>query len=359
MTDTRANKAEAKFFNKLQSDYGEDVVHSASTTPDFDVVSTGSIALDFATGVGGIPRGYIIEVYGKEGVGKTSLAYKMIAEEQKIGGFCVCINLEGRFNKEWAEQLGVDTSRLYVANPVDGEMAADILYKCVNSGVVSLVAFDSVGAMLGSSELEGADRMGGQAKLVTGMVKRVMRTSWAQRCTVVFLNQARDVMNARLPSIESPGGRGLKHAATIRVELKRTEAYKGMVYGEKKEVGYRVSAVLKKNKVASPKRTAQWDFYTDPVDGHTVGIDHNEEIMSLAMNPTINVIQRSGSWYYHPSFPDDGGKNRIKSRDAVQAYLQDNQDSVEQVRRELMEVARGERQNDPLFTEEEAIGEDV
>lgn len=329
-----------KFVQGMKKKWGEDVVFFAADTPPYNVVSTGSYALDFATAIGGFPRGYVVEVYGREGVGKTSLAYYMIAEEQKRGGYCAFINLEGRFSSEWAATLGVDLEKLLVMSPVDGQDAADILYECVNSGAVSLIIFDSIGAMMGKEEMDGKDRVGGQAKLITGMIKRVMGRAWQQRCSVVFLNQARADMNSMMPgAIESPGGFAVKHGAAIRIQLKRGQGYQGIVAGDKKEIGYRVSAVLKKNKAGgSPKRIAQWDFYTDAIDGHELGIDHTEEIMSLAMKPGIDVIQRAGAYYRHETFPD----GQIQGRDGVIEFLRGNDEAVEKIREELMAAARGE-----------------
>jgi recombination protein RecA len=333
-----------KFMQGMQKKWGDEVVFHASDTPPYDVVSTGSYALDFATAIGGFPRGYLVEVFGREGVGKTSLAYYMIAEEQKRDGYCAFINLEGRFSAEWAGRLGVDLDKLLVLSPADGQDAADILYECVNSGAVSLIIFDSIGAMMGKEEMDGKDRVGGQAKLITGMIKRVMGRAWQQRCSVVFLNQARADMNSMMPgAIESPGGFAVKHGAAIRIQLKRGAGYQGVVNGDKKEIGYRVSAVLKKNKAGgSPKRVAQWDFYTDEVDGHEIGIDHTEEIMSLAMKPGIDVIARQGAYYYHHTFPlNKNNEPQIQGREGVIEFLRESPEAVEKIRAQLMEAARG------------------
>jgi recombination protein RecA len=335
-----------KFLQGMQKKWGEDIIFQAEDTPPYDVVSTGSYALDFATAIGGIPRGTLVEIYGRESAGKTSLAYYIIAEEQKHlkdDQGIVFINLEGRFSMEWAQTLGVDSSRLIVASPQDGQDAADILYECVNSGGVSLVVFDSIGAMLGKEEMDGKDRVGGQAKLITGMIKRVIGRAWQQRCTIVFLNQARAKMDSMFNDIESPGGYAVKHGSAIRIKMKRSQGYQGVVAGEKKEIGYRVSAVIQKNKAGgSPRRVAQWDFYTDAVDGHELGIDHTEEIMSLSMKPGIDVISRSGAYYHHPTFP--GEKHQIQGREGVIEFLRANENAVRQIRNELMEVARGERE---------------
>lgn len=328
-----------KFVQGMQRKYGDEIIHFANNTPPYDVVSSGSYALDFATGIGGFPRGYLVEVYGRESSGKTSLAYYAIAEAQKHDMVCVFINLEGRFNAEWARELGVDTEKLLVMSPKDGSEAADILYECVNSGYADLIVFDSIGAMLGKEEMEGTDRVGGQAKLITGMIKRIVGRAWQNRCTIILLNQARAKMDSMFQDIESPGGYAVKHGSAIRIKLKRGEGYKGMVDGEKKEIGYRVSAVLQKNKAGgSPKRVAQWNFYTDAVEGHEIGIDHTEEIMSLAMRPGIDVISRAGAYFRHDTFP--GGQ--IQGREGVIEFLSTTPDAVNKIREELMAAVRGE-----------------
>jgi recombination protein RecA len=265
-----------KLKRRLKKEFGESKISMASETPRLDVVSTGSVGLDFATGVGGIPRGTVAEIFGAESMGKTTLAYYMIAEEQRKGKACAFINLEGQFSPSWAKKVaGVDTDKLILARPSHGEEAADMLLMMINEEDqgqhLSLVVFDSVGAMLSKSESEedGKDRVGGQSKLVTGMVKRVLPAAAAHGVTVVFLNQIRDVMNATYGGVvESPGGHALKHAAVIRVQLKPGgKKYLGLVNGQKKEIGHRVTAVVKKNKAGAPKATASWDFIHDESEG--------------------------------------------------------------------------------------------
>lgn len=332
-----------KFIQGMQKRWGNDVVHLAKDTPPYDVISSGSYALDFATAIGGFARGFLVEIYGRESSCKTSLAYYAIAEAQKNGLICVFINLEGRFNAEWAATLGVDINKLIVMSPANGSEAADILYECVNSGDCDLVVFDSIGAMLGKEEMDGVDRVGGQAKMITGMIKRVIGRAWQNRCTIIFLNQARAKMDSMFNDIESPGGFAVKHGSAIRIKLKRGKGYTGVVEGDKKEIGYRVSAVIQKNKAGgSPKRVAQFDFYTDAVDEHEIGIDHIEELMSLAMRPGLDVIARRGAYYYHHTFPlNKDDEPQIQGREGVIEFLRQNPDAVQTIREQLMEVGRG------------------
>src|SRR5205823_5608533 len=153
---------------------------------------------------------------------------------------------------------------------------------------------------------------GGQSKLVTGMIKRAMTAAYTNNVTVLVLNQARDVMNSRLPVIESPGGRALKHACSLRIELKSTEPYKATIKGQaNKEFGYQVAALIKKSKVGSPKYTAHFDFYHDADAGYGIGIDRTKEIIALSMR--LGAIQRSGAYYIHETFPaDKNGKTQIQ-----------------------------------------------
>lgn len=337
-----------KIQKRLKKEFGESKISMASETPKLEVISTGSVGLDFATGVGGIPRGCIAEIFGAESMGKTTLAYYMIAGEQRKGGACAFINLEGEFHPKWAEKVaGVDTSKLILARPAYGEEAADMLLMMINEEEngkhLSLIVFDSVGAMLAMKEVEvdGKDRVGGQSKLITGMVKRVLPAAAANGVTVVFLNQIRDVMNATYGGVvESPGGHALKHAAVIRVQLKPGgQKYLGIVNGQKKEIGHRVTAVVKKNKAGSPKATASWDFIHDEVEGRTLGIDRKQEIIDLSIQ--YGIITQNGASYGHALFPEDDKQIRkIYARDNLVDFLTQNPIVLDTLREELMQLAQ-------------------
>jgi recombination protein RecA len=323
--------------DQLKKDLGEGKVYAASEVPDVEVVSTGSVSLDFATGIGGFPRGTLVEVFGPESIGKTTLSYYMIAEEQKKGRYCAFVNLEGRFNADWAAKVaGVNLEDLLVVSPDPGTEAVEVLAKLVNSGAIGLVVFDSIGAMMGDREQEAGEKKqaGGQSALVTHMVKLASVPAWRNRCTVVFLNQVRDVFGAAVPMMESPGGHSLKHMAVMRIQLKPTrDKIYSIVNGEKKEVGYRVAAFVKKNKLAPPKQVANWQFVHDEVDDLVLGIDRDQEILDLSMR--LGIIQRAGAYYSHPLFPD-----KIQGKEATQEFIKTHPEVMEQLKVELMNIAQ-------------------
>lgn len=332
----------ATLIEQLRKDFGDEKVYIASEVPDLEVVSTGSIGLDFATGIGGFARGSLVEVFGPESIGKTTLSYYMITEEQRKGRACAFVNLEGRFNAEWARRVaGVDLDELLVVAPDPGTESVEMLVRIVEKAhsftpQMGLVIFDSIGAMIGDKEREagGTRRVGGQSGLVTQMVQSVMPLANRNKCTVVFLNQVRDVIGAPVPMLESPGGHAAKHAASIRVQLKPTrDKIYGIVDGEKKEVGYRVAAFIKKNKLAAPKQVANWQFVTDEVDDLPLGIDQVGEIIDLAMR--LDIIQRAGAMYRHDLFPD----GQIKGKESTAEFIRENNDVYTKLRYEVLALA--------------------
>lgn len=334
---------------KLKKDFGDSRIKMASETPTRDVISTGSVALDFATGIGGIPRGCLAEIYGAESLGKTTLSYYMIAGEQAKGNACAFINLEGQFDPTWAKKVaGVNPDKLLLVEPLHGDQAAEMLAMIVNHEEntgerISLVVFDSIGAMLSAKEAaeDGTDRVGGQSKLITGMVKRTLVPAWQNKVTVVFLNQIRDVMNATYGNVvESPGGHALKHAAVMRIHLKPAkEKYTASINGEPKEIGQRIAALIKKNKAGAPKAKAEWDFIFDERCGRPVGIDREKEVIDLSIQ--FDIIEQRGAYYLHPTLPlDSKEQHRVHSKDAVVDFLTKNPEALGKLREELMELAR-------------------
>lgn len=326
-----------KLIEQLKKEIGEDKVYAASEVPTVEVVSTGSIGLDFATGIGGLPRGTLVEVFGPESIGKTTLSYYMIAEEQKKGRYCAFINLEGRFNGAWAHKVaGVNLEDLLVVSPDPGSEAIEVAARIVNSAAIGLLVFDSIGAMIGDKEREAGEKkqVGGQSALVTHMVSLLTVPAYRNGCTVVFLNQVRDVFGASVPMVESPGGHSLKHATSIRIQLKptRDKVYDD-INGKKKEIGYNVAAFVKKNKLAAPKQVATYQFIHDEVPGLTLGIDKVGEIIDLALR--LDVVERGGAMYRHSTFPDGS----IKGKDSTIEFIRENADCYETLRKEVMALA--------------------
>lgn len=332
----------ASLIEQLKKDFGEDKIYVASEGPAMEVVSTGSIGLDFATGLGGFARGTVVEIFGPESIGKTTLSYYMIAEEQRKGRYCAFINLEGRFNGGWAHKVaGVNLEDLLVVSPDPGSEAVEVTVKIVQSGAIGLLVFDSIGAMMGDKEREagGTRQVGGQSALVTQMIGSVLAPAYRNKCTVIFLNQVRDVIGSPVPMLESPGGHGLKHGASMRIQLKPTrDKLYDVINGDKKEVGYRVAAFIKKNKLAPPKQVANWQFVHDEVEGLPLGIDQVGEIIDLAMR--LDIIERAGAMYRHSLFPD----GQIKSKDATTEFIRENDEVFQELRKEVLALAGNQKE---------------
>jgi recombination protein RecA len=302
-----------------------------------EVVSTGSTTIDFATGIGGVPRGRLVEIFGREGVGKNSLLYYMMAEEQKRGRYVGFINLEGNLDPKWAATIaGLDINGVVVAEPKPGTDAIRTLYRMVTSGQLGMVGFDSVGAMLGDKEQDplNSRQAGGQSALVTHMAKMIRPVAWENRCTVVFLNQVRDVFDAMFPLEEAPGGHAVKHMAVIRMHLKPgRNKIEGVVNKEKMKIGGEVVALIKKNLAGAPNQKATYMFWNYPSPEGVIGIDRAQEVIDLALR--LDVIERAGAYYRHDSFPD----GQLQGKEAVGAFLRTNQDAFEAIRTDLMEIA--------------------
>jgi recombination protein RecA len=341
------NQELSRFKDRMAKSFGDQFIYYAGEAPPLEVVSTGSVQLDFATGSGGIPRGRVVEIYGPESIGKTALSYYMIAEEQKKGRGCLFINLEGNFDPKWAETIaGVDISRdsdapLMIINPANGKEAVEICGAAVASGGFGKVVFDSIGAMLGEKESKPGEekQAGGQSALVTHLVKLVTIPADRTKTTCVFLNQIRDAFS-HVAYQKPPGGHAVKHMAAIRIHLKPTpEKFEQIVHGEKIQIGFRASAKIVKNKAAAPNNVAFWNFYNRPVHG-VVGIDRMQEIIDLSFN--YGVIPHTGGGYYqHELFPLDEktGIYRLRGKEAVLNYLQENPEVQDKIRMELMDLS--------------------
>lgn len=343
-----------QLIKQLRKEVGDLNVRAAVDIPLVETITTGSATLDFALRVGGIPRGSLCELFGKPTLGKTTLSYYMIAAEQKLGKVCVFINLEGQFSAEWARECaGVDLDQLILVEPKHGEDAAKALAKIcdfvdANGNSPGLVVLDSIGAMMSEAEAEpdGTDRVGGQAKMITGMVKRVLPLARKNGVTVVFLNQVRDVMSYNPHgALKTPGGWALEHGCEVRIELRPTSG--GIVLDDvnkqKKEVGKRVTAKVVKCKYSSPGAYGEYTLYHDAKSDKVkkVGIDQDREILDLALSQ--DVIARHGAYYHYKFFPvDSGGDTKIKSVDGVIDFVTRNPEIIAKLREDLMNVARGE-----------------
>lgn len=325
---------------RLERKFGHKTGAVGSETFKLNVVPTGSLALDYALGTGGWPLGHPVEVFGAPDIGKSSvIGFNAIKNAQKQGLLCGIIALEPGFDQEWAYKNGVDPETVVIARPDTGDIAFEILHDWTQDDTVDFIVFDSIGAVVAEIERqEGAkSRVGGQSKLITDGVKRILTPTWKHNKGVIFLNQQRDDMNSRIPGMkESPGGNALHHSAAIRVHLKSTGApVKTRVEGDDVVIGKTLVAVIKRNKLSegSMKR-AEFDFYNMDTDESVVGIDVAKDIVATAIR--TRVIEKAGAYYRHSTFP--GEKHQIQSKDATYDYLLENPEAVEQIRKEVIEA---------------------
>lgn len=303
---------------------------------DTEVIPTGSLALDIAVGVGGYPRGRVIEIYGPESSGKTTLALHAIAEAQKNNGVAAFIDAEHALDPVYAHHLGVDTERLLISQPDSGEQALSICEQLVRSGAVDIIVIDSVAALVPKQEIEGDigdQSVGLQARLMSKALRKLTGIISKSRTIVIFINQIREKVGIMFGNPETTtGGRALKFYSSIRVEIRRGEAIKNGT----DVVGNRTRAKVVKNKVAPPFKTAEFDVM------YGEGISKEGTLLDLATN--MDIIQKSGAWYSYKG-------NRIsQGREAAKAFLRENQE----IAAEIDKIIR-----DTLVVEPEKFNVDV
>ena len=265
-----------------------------------DVIPTGSIGVDVALGIGGFPKGRIVEIYGPESSGKTTLAIHAIAEAQKKGGICAIIDAEHAFDKNYAEALGVDTNNLFISQPDNGEQALEIADHLIRSGAIDVCVIDSVAALVPKSELEGEmgdSKMGLQARLMSQALRKLTGTINRTGCCCIFINQLREKIGVMFGNPETTtGGNALKFYASVRIDIRRIAQIKDK---EGNLTGNRTKVKVVKNKVAPPFRVCEFDI----MYGH--GISKVGEIVDFGTD--LNILEKSGSWYAY-----EGSKIAIK-----------------------------------------------
>lgn len=325
-----SNEKEAKLkalkltLDKLDKAYGKGTVMKMSdqAVEDVDAISSGSLGLDLALGVGGYPRGRVIEIYGPESSGKTTLTLHAIAEAQKAGGIAAFIDAEHAFDRFYAEKLGVDIDNLIISQPDHGEQALEIADNLVRSGAIDIVVIDSVAALTPKSEIEGEmgdSKMGLHARLMSQALRKLTASISKTNCTMIFINQLREKIGVMFGNPETTtGGNALKFYASVRLDIRRSTQIKdssGNVLGNKT----RVKVV--KNKVAPPFKTAEFDIM------YGEGVSKVGEILDIAVENEI--VKKSGSWF---SYEDS---KLGQGRDAVKNMLKDNPDLMDELEEKI------------------------
>ncbi len=322
---------------KIEKDYGKGSIMKLGdkTAMNVDTVSTGSISLDKALGVGGIPKGRIIEIYGPEASGKTTLALHMVAEVQKVSGIAGFIDAEHALDPKYAKDIGVDVDNLYISQPDYGEQGLEICETMVRSGAIDIIIIDSVAALVPKHEIDGEmgdSVVGLQARLMSQALRKLTAVVSKTGCTVIFINQLREKIGTFYgPSETTTGGRALKFYASVRIDIRRVEQLKagGDV------IGNRVRAKVVKNKVAPPFREAEFDI----IFGE--GISAVGDVLDQAV--AFDIIAKSGAWFSY------NGDKIGQGRENAKAYLKANPDFFE----EINEQVRARLFNDAVTTDDD------
>ena len=312
--------------DKIEKDYGKGSVMMLGDKQQdkIDVVSTGSLGLDVALGVGGFPRGRVVEIYGPESSGKTTIAIHTIAEAQKKGGICAIIDAEHAFDASYARKLGVDVDNLIISQPDYGEQALEIADRLISSGAVDVVVVDSVAALVPKGELEGEmgdSKMGLQARLMSQALRKLTATINRTNTICIFINQLREKIGVMFGNPETTtGGNALKFYASVRLDIRRISQIKD---GDTAS-GNRTRVKVVKNKVAPPFRQVEFDI----IFGE--GISKIGEIIDMGVE--LGIINKSGSWFSY-------GDNKIgQGRDAVKQFLLDNAELTEEIEGRIREA---------------------
>src|SRR5574339_45890 len=328
-TNNEKLKALKLTIDKIEKDYGKGSVMMMNEkgANEMEVVSTGSIGLDVALGIGGLPRGRVVEIYGPESSGKTTVATHVIAEAQKKGGICAIIDAEHAFDSSYAQKLGVDVDNLLISQPDYGEQALEIADRLILSGALDVVVIDSVAALVPKGELEGEmgdSKMGLQARLMSQALRKLTATIAKTNTICIFINQLREKIGVMFGNPETTtGGNALKFYASVRLDIRRSSQIKD---GEE-AVGNRVKVKVVKNKVAPPFRAAEFDI----IFGE--GVSKTGEIIDMGVD--LAIIQKSGSWYSY------NGDKLGQGRDAVKQLIEDNPELAEELERKIKDKVMG------------------
>lgn len=327
MSDNKEKlKALQLTLDKLDKTYGKGTVMRLSDEKVMDIpaISSGSLGLDIALGIGGIPRGRVIEIYGPESSGKTTLSMHCIAEAQKAGGLAAFVDAEHAFDKLYAEKLGIDTENLLISQPDNGEQALEITEHLIRSGAIDIIVIDSVAALVPRAELEGEmgdSKMGLQARLMSQALRKLTGTISKTGCSCIFINQLREKIGVMFGNPETTtGGNALKFYASVRLDIRRI--------GQIKEssdniLGNRTRVKVVKNKVAPPFKVVEFDIM------YGLGISKSGEIVDIGVE--LEVIQKAGSWFSY-----DGNKLG-QGRDTVKSLIEDNPELMDELEAKIRE----------------------
>jgi recombination protein RecA len=324
---------------KIDKAYGKGTIMKLGDTmiEPIEAISTGSVGLDLALGVGGLPKGRVIEIYGPESSGKTTLAIHSIAEAQKKGGIAAFIDAEHAFDKTYAQNLGVDIENLLISQPDNGEQALEIADNLIRSGAIDILVIDSVAALTPRGEIEGEmgeSKMGLQARLMSQALRKLTATISKTKCCCIFINQLREKIGVMFGNPETTtGGNALKFYASVRLDIRRI----GQIKDGDQVVGNRVRVKVVKNKVAPPFRQAEFDIT------YGIGISKEGEIIDMAVE--MNIVNKSGSWFSYE------GDKLGQGRDAVVSLLRDNPELAAEIEKKIREKVLGEAA--PASKEEE------
>ena len=333
MSDPKDSKLKALklTLDKLDKTYGKGSVMKLGdqTVEKVESISSGSIGLDIALGVSGYPKGRVIEIYGPESSGKTTLTLHAIAECQKAGGIAAFIDAEHAFDRFYAEKLGVDLGELVISQPDNGEQALEIADNLIRSGAVDALVIDSVAALTPKSEIEGEmgdSKMGLHARLMSQALRKLTASISKTNCTVFFINQLREKIGVMFGNPETTtGGNALKFYASVRIDIRRSTQLKDTEGGV---LGNKTRIKIVKNKVAPPFKTAEFDIM------YGEGISKIGEILDIGVER--DIIEKSGSWFSY------GGSKLGQGRDSVKSILKDNPELIEELEQKIVEELKSD-----------------
>ena len=341
MMDTEKTRALDAALRQIERDFGKGSIMrlgEASAKMNIEVIPTGALSLDIALGVGGIPRGRVIEIYGPESSGKTTVALHMIAEAQKMGGYAAFIDAEHALDPEYARKLGVDVDNLLISQPDNGEQALEICDALVRSGAIDIIVIDSVAALVPRAEIEGEmgdSHVGLQARLMSQALRKLTGLIAKSKCATVFINQIREKVGVMFGNPETTtGGRALKFYSTIRIDVRRVDTLKN----GNDMIGSRTRVKIVKNKIAPPFKQAEFDIM------YGEGISHEGCLVDLGAE--YEIISKSGAWYSYGDVRLGQGKEKVKD------FLRENPELAKEIETKIRNVtvakigADGEETND-------------